>query len=357
VSARDTIRGARAEDIVLRAGEAGHVLTVAGLTVGFRHRRRTIQAVRGVDLALTAGRTLVLLGESGSGKSVTARSIMRLYGSSAQIGGSVRLGDTELTTLDEPTMRRLRGAAIGLVPQDPSGSLDPLVRVGAQILEVLARHGVEDDARRARTLAAGLLERVGIHDTDRVLRSYPFELSGGMRQRIAIAIAIACRPRVLIADEPTTALDVTVQAQVLELFRELQQELDMALLLVTHDVGVARVAGDEVAVMYAGRLVETGPVEQVLGRPGHPYTAGLLDALPLPGIPRGALRAIPGRPPGPDEDVPDDVCALAPRCRFARPACVAHRPPLVVVGPGHLAACDVVGGAVPRSQPTMEVVA
>jgi oligopeptide/dipeptide ABC transporter ATP-binding protein len=357
VSVRETINGERAADIVLRAGEADHVLTVEGLTVSFTRRKRTIDAVRGVDLKLTAGRTLVLLGESGSGKSVTARSIMRLYGGSARIGGSIRLGDSELTTLDEPTMRRLRGGALGLVPQDPSGSLDPLERVGDQIVEVLRRHNVRDDARAARALAAELLERVGIHDPDRVLRSYPFELSGGMRQRVAIAIAIACRPRVLIADEPTTALDVTVQAQVLDLFGELQQELDMALLLVTHDVGVARVIGDEVAVMYAGRLVETGPVDQVLSQPAHPYTAGLLDALPLPGIPRGALQAIPGRPPGPDEAVPDEACALAPRCRFAQPACSTHRPPLVEVRSGQFAACDVVGGAVPRSEHPMEVVA
>jgi oligopeptide/dipeptide ABC transporter ATP-binding protein len=357
MSVRDTIRGARAEDIILRAGETDHVLAVRDLTVSFPRRGAEIHAVRGVDLTLTAGRTLVLLGESGSGKSVTARSIMRLDDRSARIGGSVRLGDTELTTLDESTMRRLRGSAIGMVPQDPSGALDPLARIGAQIAEVLKRHDVEDDRRRARVLAAGLLERVGIHDPVRVLRSYPFELSGGMRQRIAVAIAIACRPRVLIADEPTTALDVTVQAQVLELFGELQRELNMALLLVTHDVGVARVMGDDVAVMYAGRLVERGRVDQVLHRPGHPYTAGLLDALPLPGIPRGALQAIPGRPPGPDEVVADDACALAPRCRFAQPACATHRPPLVEVRPGQLAACDVVGGDVPRSAHAREVLA
>ena len=185
-------------------------------------------------------------------------------------------------------------------------------------------------------------------DPARVLRAFPFELSGGIRQRVAIAIAIACRPRVLIADEPTTALDVTVQAQVLELFVELQRELDMALLLVTHDVGVARAVGHEVAVMYAGHLVETGPVEAVLGAPAHPYTAGLLDALPTPGVPRGELVAIPGRPPGPDEEVPDAVCAFAPRCRFAVGACAAHRPPLAEVAPGRRAACDVVDGAVPR---------
>jgi oligopeptide/dipeptide ABC transporter ATP-binding protein len=325
------------------------VLTVTDLKVAFTRRKRYVEAVRGVDFELTAGRTLVLVGESGSGKSVTSRAILGLHGPAAVIGGSIRLGERELRDLTEQEMRGIRGGAIGMVPQDPSGSLDPLRRVGAQIVEVLQRHRVESDSKRARAHAGELLERVGIHDAERVLRAFPFELSGGLRQRIAIAIAIACRPRVLIADEPTTALDVTVQAQVLELFGELQRELEMALLLVTHDVGVARIVGDDVAVMYAGRLVETGPVDAVLEEPGHPYTAGLLDALPLPGIPRGSLQSIPGRPPGPDEVVRDDACAFAPRCRFAQPDCSTHRPAAVAVGSGHDASCDVVGGRVPRA--------
>jgi oligopeptide/dipeptide ABC transporter ATP-binding protein len=345
--ARDVLGRSTADDIHLRAAEHRQPLTVRGLTVSFARAGQRVDAVRGVSLSLLAGRTLVLLGESGSGKSVTARSILRLYGRSARIGGSIRLGDDELTTLPEPVMSQIRGASIGFVPQDPSGSLDPLRRIGDQIVEVLRRHLVETDARRAREHATELLARVGVADPARVARAHPFELSGGMRQRVAIAIAVACRPRVLIADEPTTALDVTVQAQVLELFVELQRRLDMALLLITHDVGVARAVGHELAVMYAGRLVETGPVEKVLSVPAHPYTAGLLDALPTPGTPRGALRAIAGLPPGPDA-VLDGACAFAPRCRFAVPACGEHRPTLVEVGAGRHAACDVVGGSVPR---------
>jgi len=350
--ARPTGR-ARVEDILLRAPSRGEVLTVRDLRVDFRRGGGpAIPAVRGVDLALHAGRTLVLLGESGSGKSVTARAIMRLHGASAAIGGDVRFGDTPLLELPEATMQGLRGAAIGLVPQDPSGSLDPLRRIGAQLVEVLVRHGVAPDARRARERAAGLLERVGVPDPPRVLAARPFELSGGLRQRVAIALAIACRPKVLIADEPTTALDVTVQAQVLELFSELCRDLHVALLLVTHDVGVARVVGDDVAVMYAGRIVESGPVDAVLDAPAHPYTAGLLDALPTPGARRGSLRAIPGRPPAPDEPGLDDRCALAPRCPLAVAACRDHRPPLVAIGPGRASACDVVTGPVPRPVPS-----
>ncbi|MEV4420930.1 ABC transporter ATP-binding protein [Patulibacter sp. NPDC049589] len=335
------------EDIVLRVSGGGDVLAVEDLTVAFGRGDRVRTAVRGVSLTLRAGRTTVLLGESGSGKSVTARALMRLHGASATVGGSVRFGETELLDLPERLMQGLRGPAIGLVPQDPSGALDPLRRVGAQIAEVLVRHGAQPDAKRARVAALELLERVGIPDPARVVRARPYELSGGMRQRIAIALAIACRPKVLIADEPTTALDVTVQAQVLELFQELCAELRVALLLVTHDVGVARAVGDEVAVMYAGRLVEQGPAAQVLDAPAHPYTAGLLDAVPTPDAERGSLRAIPGRPPSPDETGLDDRCALAPRCRFAVDACRDHRPPLRAVGPDRVAACDVVDGRVP----------
>jgi oligopeptide/dipeptide ABC transporter ATP-binding protein len=232
------------------------------------------------------------------------------------------------------------------VPQDASGSLDPLRRVGSQIAEVLRRHGMEHGRKAARQRAEHLLAQVGLPDPARAVRSYPHELSGGMRQRALIAIAIACEPKVLVADEPTTALDVTIQAQVLDLFASLQADLGMGLLLVTHDVGVARQMADRVAVMYAGRLVEEGPGVTVLEQPAHPYTAGLLRAVPTPETPRGQLQAIPGQPPAAGEAV-DEGCSFAPRCSLTTEACRIDRPELVSVGASHLAACPVVNGPVP----------
>jgi peptide/nickel transport system ATP-binding protein len=322
-------------------------LAVTGLEVSFGAGERATKVVREVGFELTPGRTLVLLGESGSGKSVTGRAILGLLGPKATVDGSVRLGDVELLGAPESQLRRLRGCAIAMVPQDPSASLDPLVRIGDQLAEVLLTHHVVAGKGEAKARALELLERVSFPDPARAARSYPYELSGGLRQRAAIAIAIACDPQVLIADEPTTALDVTVQAQILELFAELQAELDTALLFVTHDVGVARAIGDDVAVMYAGRLVETGPIEEVLAAPAHPYTAALLDALPSPEIPRGELRAIPGAPPVPGDGHREDACAFAPRCRFAAEPCGLRLPPLVEVAPEHRSACIVIDGAVP----------
>jgi ABC-type dipeptide/oligopeptide/nickel transport system ATPase component len=267
-------------------------LAVTGLTATFGTGERRAEIVKGISFTLERGRTMMLLGESGCGKSVTARSIMRLYGGSVRLGGSVTMNGRELLELSEAQMQSLRGSDIALVPQDPTGALDPLRRIGAQISEVLRVHRVETTKRAAVRRAEELLALVGIHDPKRVAASYPHELSGGMRQRAVIAIAVSCDPQVLIADEPTTALDVTVQAQILDLIAELQQRSGTAVLMVTHDVGVAADRGDRVGVMYGGRLLETGTVADVLENPRHPYTAALLAAQPRPGVPRGDLPTI-----------------------------------------------------------------
>jgi oligopeptide/dipeptide ABC transporter ATP-binding protein len=320
-------------------GRGEVVLSVAGLTTTFTGRGGAVTAVHGVDFQIRAGETFVLLGESGSGKSVTARSILRLHGSRARVTGRVRLGDRELLNLEPRQMRDIRGRELALVPQDPNGSLDPLRRIGQQIAEVLRVHGAVPDRAAAGARALELLGLVGIPDPPRVARSYPHELSGGMRQRVVIAIAVSCGPQVLIADEPTTALDVTVQAQILHLFADLQRQLNMALLLVTHDVGVTRDIADSVGVMYAGRLVEHGPAADVLGRPRHPYTEALLAALPTPATRRGELRAIAGSPPLAGTHF--DGCAFVDRCAFAADSCRTELPPLVPVAAGHFAACPV----------------
>jgi oligopeptide/dipeptide ABC transporter ATP-binding protein len=282
---------------------------------------------------------MMLLGESGSGKSVTARSIMQLYGSAAELGGSVRMNGKELLGLPEPALRDMRGGQVALVPQDPTGALDPLRKIGAQLTEVLAVHGVERVKQAARRRAEELLAMVGIPDPKRVAASYPHELSGGMRQRAVIAIALSCDPQVLIADEPTTALDVTVQSQILELIAELQQRLGTAVLMVTHDVGVAGDFGGRIGVMYAGRLVEEGPAREVLSSPKHPYTTGLLESLPMPDVERGKLRSIVGSPPA--VGAFPLGCSFAPRCPQARPSCEQDDPPLRLVDPYRSAACPV----------------
>jgi oligopeptide/dipeptide ABC transporter ATP-binding protein len=319
-------------------------LRVEDLTVTFSVRGRDVRAVRSVSFEVRPGETIVLLGESGSGKSVTARAVMRLHGKRAVVGGGVHLGDVDLLQLDDPSMRGVRGARVALVPQDPSAALDPLRRVGNQIAEVLLLHKVCDGKSAARARATQLLRQVGIPDPERAFRSFPHELSGGMRQRVVIAMGISCDPDVIIADEPTTALDVTVQAQILDLFAELQQRLSTALLMVTHDVGVATDVADVVAVMYAGSIVESGPGSQVLRNPRHPYTQALLAALPTPETHRGQLRAIPGSPPVAGQDF--SGCAFADRCVFVQESCLRVPPPLVPVGASHLAACPVVNAPV-----------
>ncbi|MGI5400722.1 ABC transporter ATP-binding protein [Streptomyces sp. CA-135486] len=256
------------------------LLSVTDLTVDHPGPEGPVRAVDGVSFGIEAGGALVLLGESGSGKTTVARTVLGLPGRTARVTGSVRLDGTDLRTTDERTLSRIRGRRIGHVAQDPTGALDPLRRIGPQLTEILLRHRIAAGRRAAGAAVTGLLADAGIADPERVARSHPHQLSGGQRQRAAIALAIACRPGLLVADEPTTALDVLVRAQVLDLFDRLRTQHGTALLLVTHDLDVARRVGGRVAVMRAGRIVEAGPPEQVLSRPGHAFTAELVAAQP-----------------------------------------------------------------------------
>ena len=322
------------------AATVAAALEVTNLRTSFRTRDGgRIEALKSVSFSIAAGQTLVLLGESGSGKSVTARSILRLHGHHAEIEGSVLLAGESLLELSDKQMTSVRGAQVALIPQDPSAALDALRRVGQQLSEVLLAHRVVATRSAARARAIELLGQVGLPEPERLYRAYPHELSGGMRQRVAIAIALSCDPVVLIADEPTTALDVTVQAQILELFAELQQRLSTALLMVTHDVLVAADIADVIAVMYAGRIVEIGSVDKVLGSPRHPYTRALLGALPRPGVTRGALESIPGTPPV--AGTMHRGCAFAERCSLAVDTCRETPPGLVAVVGDHHAACPI----------------
>ena len=304
------------------------LLAVEGLTVAYRTDAGEAVVVDGVDLAVERGRTLGLVGESGSGKSVTARAVMRLLPEPPAriVGGAIRLDGEDLLALPERRMRAVRGDRIAMVFQEPMTSLNPTLSVGFQVEESLALHTRLSRAERRRR-AVELLGRVGIGAAERRLTQYPFELSGGLRQRVMIAIALACGPDLLIADEPTTALDVTVQAQILDLLDGLRRSGGMGLLLITHDLGVIHGHADAVAVMYAGRIVERAPTADLFKAPRHPYTGGLIASMPALDGPRGGrLRVIPGTVPPPLERAPG--CPFAPRCGRALPRCVPDRPPL-----------------------------
>jgi peptide/nickel transport system ATP-binding protein/oligopeptide transport system ATP-binding protein len=315
-------------------------LRISDLRVGFGTGDEQVLAVDGVDLVLTPGRVHALVGESGSGKSVTGLTVLGLSRSrNTHVDGKIAYAGQDLAALPEPELRRLRGRELAMVFQDPMTSLNPLHRVGRQIAEMVRLHdglGKREAARRA----AELLGEVEIPDPERAARAYPHEFSGGMRQRVMIAIALACRPKVLIADEPTTALDVTIQAQILTLVRTLCQDHGTAVLLVTHDLGVVAQYADEVSVMYVGEIVETGTVGEVLAEPQHPYTRGLLGAIPrLRGPKKVRLATIPGSVP-----VFTAATAAATGCRFAARCGHTHdrcdqRPPVRDLGAGRSVRC------------------
>jgi peptide/nickel transport system ATP-binding protein len=309
---------------------------VENLVVRFHQRDRTIHAVNGVSFRLARGEVLGILGESGSGKTVTLRSLMRLLPHNCAIAGRVVLDGEDVTAASESRLEELRGNCIAMIFQEPATALDPVFTIGQQITETLVRHqGMPRGEARRRALE--WLERVQIPSARRRLDSYPHEMSGGMRQRAMIALALSCNPTVLLADEPTTALDVTVQIQILLLLRELQRELGMAVVFVTHDVGAAVEVSDRLAVMYAGRFVETGAARDVLRKRAHPYTEGLLAAN-LHGVEPGSrLMTIPGAPP--NLAALPSGCSFAPRCAYAMQQCGETMPAPVICGDGHVARC------------------
>ncbi len=313
-----------------------NALEVDGLSVQFGRDPGAVRAVTGVSFGVARGETVAVVGESGSGKTVTGLAIMGLVDPPGHItNGDVRLAGKPLIGLGESEFRRLRGHELAMVFQDPLSALNPVQRVGDQIAEAVRVHGGTRSA--ARTQAVEMLERVGVTPAARRARAYPHELSGGMRQRVMLAMALVNRPQVLIADEPTTALDVTTQAQILELLAQLQEEMGLALVLVSHDLGVVAGIADRVLVMYAGRIVEEGPVDRIFAKSGHPYTRGLLASVPRADDARPVLAAIPGNPPDPTQLPPG--CAFHPRCALAEEVCRERRPDLRVLVGGHRAAC------------------
>jgi oligopeptide/dipeptide ABC transporter ATP-binding protein len=322
---------------------AEDLLRVENLRVGFGRPGREQVAVDGVSFTLAPGEVLGIVGESGCGKSVTALSILGLIPDPPGriVGGRILLRGQDLAGIDEKTMNRIRGKDISMIFQEPMTALNPVFRVGEQISETLRVHeGLSRSQARARALQ--LIEKVGISNPEQRLDQYPHELSGGMRQRIMIAIALACGPQILIADEPTTALDVTIQAQILVLLRDLQREMGMAVVLITHDLGVVAQVVDRVVVMYAGRIVEEGSVAAVFARPSHPYTRLLLESIPLLEGRQERLRTIPGMVPSLSNQPAG--CRFHPRCPDARPACQERAPASFDVGPGHRAACIALNG-------------
>ncbi|HPJ72580.1 MAG TPA: ABC transporter ATP-binding protein [bacterium] len=313
------------------------VLELEDLRVSFRHGDRLLPALAGVDLTLRRGVAQGLVGESGCGKTLTALSLLGLLPPAAVVeSGRVTMEGRDLLSLPEKELRRYRGRLIGMIFQEPMTSLNPVFTVGDQIAEAIRAHE-KTGAAAAAARVRDLLERVGIPDPEARMKSYPHQLSGGQRQRVMIAMALACGPRVLVADEPTTALDVTVQARILELLGSLRREREMALLLVTHDLGIVAQETDRTAVMYLGRIVEEATTPEIFRRPVHPYTRALLRSIPRLGRTEKRLKTIPGNVPSLAERPPG--CAFSPRCPAARDICFRRDPTLEEVGTDHRAAC------------------
>lgn len=315
------------------------ILKVTDLAVSFHTHHGEVQAVRGVDFSLQKGETVAMVGESGCGKSVTAQAIMRLTDRSAgeRKRGQILFNDQDLVQVSEKEMAHIRGAEIAMIFQDPMTSLNPTLTIGEQIMEGLIRHR-KINKRKAKERAIEWLRFVGIPTPDLRLKQYPHQLSGGMRQRVMIAIALSLEPKVLIADEPTTALDVTIQAQILDLMKRLKEQTDTSILLITHDLGVVAETADHVFVVYSGQVMETAPIEEIFVKPRHPYTWGLIDSMPrLQHEKNHVLQPIPGTPP--DLLHPPIACPFVTRCSYAMNICTQEMPPLLKIKDQHQVAC------------------
>ena len=314
------------------------LLAISDLSVTFATERGQVQALDGVSLSLNAGETLAVVGESGSGKSVTALSILGLLGDSGRVSdGSIEFGGEDLTKVSDQRLREIRGNQIAFIFQEPMSSLNPVLTIGTQVAEPIWLHHKKSWSE-AFEQAGELLQRVAIPDAVKRLEDYPHQFSGGMRQRVMIAMALACQPKLIIADEPTTALDVTVQAQILSLLKNLTKEANSSLILITHDLGVVARYADNVAVMYGGRVVETASARELYKNPQHPYTEGLMASIPkLDGVPGSRLYTIEGQPP--DLSNLPSGCSFHPRCPYAQDKCTMTKPTLSEVAPNHLRAC------------------
>ncbi len=316
----------------------GALLEVSGLTIGFVQKNKHIlSAVNGVNFALQTGETLGVVGESGSGKSVTSLSIMRLLGENGRIqSGRISFNGVELTRLTAAQMRKIRGKDIAMIFQDPMTTLNPVLTIGKQLAEPLRIH-LHMGKREARERAIELLRLVGFPRAKEIIDEYPHQLSGGMCQRVMIAVAVACNPKLLIADEPTTALDVTIQAQILELLQKIKAENDTSILFITHDLAVIAETCERVIVMYAGNILEEGPVEEIFNHPSHPYTIGLLKSLPQLEGRQDRLYSIPGMVPAPGQ-VPDGCC-FSTRCAYVTDRCRSEKPSALEIADQHRASC------------------
>jgi oligopeptide transport system ATP-binding protein len=331
------------------------VLQVNDLQISFSTYAGEVQAVRGVSFDLRRGETLAIVGESGSGKTVTAKSLLRLLpeANTRIKGGEAIFEGEDILKLSEQRMQKIRGEKIAMVFQDPMTSLDPTMKIGSQITESLKKH-LGLSGQKARERAVELLTLVGIPNPGDRVKQYPHQFSGGMRQRVVIAIALACDPQILIADEPTTALDVTIQAQILELLRELQERLGMSVILITHDLGVVAHTAHRVAVMYAGKVVETGTLREIFYDPQMPYTWGLLSSIPLPTADRSQeLIPIPGSPP--DMADPPKGCPFTPRCPYAMRICAEEMPGYTTFSAEHKAACWLHHPMAPNVEPPVRI--